>query len=230
MPDPIIDDYTAEFAKEHHPPEWDGPPTRIIVHRDNTPNRNATLQGLVRYQTDSGSGSYHYLVRDFKIGRLVDDNRQAWHAKASAVASAKAYPVRDPYGKQRGDVRALGVCLVEQASRREADLAESYPEFDGRLRIGWSAATLETGLTLIKWLQGRYDIPTSRVFGHSEFDPQGRSFDPDKICTPARLRAMLEGQDGESVIEPVRQQLRASEAKLAEAVAEIREALRRLEE
>lgn len=226
---PIIEDRTAEFYAEHEPPQWDGPPTRIIVHRDNTPSRNATITGMIRYQIDSGTGSYHYIVKEGTVAQEVADDRQGWHTKRADIARAKGYPTTDPYGKPRGDVRALGVCLIEQSARSADALAASYDAIAGRIHVGWSPGTLSTGIDLIRYLMGKYDIPVSRIFGHSELDPDDRSYDPDKILPMARLREMLEGEREDAEPQQIRRELRAAESKMAEGFAEIRNLLRRLE-
>jgi N-acetylmuramoyl-L-alanine amidase len=93
--------------------------------------------------------SAHYLVaRDGKIYQLVDERARAWHAGASR------------WGWQRDmNSASLGIEL-------DNDGTEDYPEVQ-----------VESLLTLLADIAGRYPIPAANYLGHGDVAP-GRKFDP----------------------------------------------------
>jgi N-acetylmuramoyl-L-alanine amidase len=116
----------------------------------------------------TGTVSSHYLVRDDPptVYRLVDENRRAWHAGASAWK-----------GHTQLNASSIGIEIVNRGPRGPPGALEWEPYPD---------AQMEVVVALVRDIMRRHEIRPDRVVGHSDIAPQ-RKVDPGPAFPWKRL-------------------------------------------
>ena len=116
----------------------------------------------------TGTVSSHYLVRDDPptVYRLVDENRRAWHAGASAWK-----------GHTQLNASSIGVEIVNRGPRGPPGAREWDPYPD---------AQMDVVVALVRDIMRRHGIRPDRVVGHSDIAPQ-RKVDPGPAFPWRRL-------------------------------------------
>ena len=114
-----------------------------------------SLRVLTQQQVSS-----HYLIDDgegFKIYRLVDEDRRAYHAGLSSWKD-----------NTRLNASSIGIEIVNLGWRESAD---------GRVWLPYPQGQIDRLISLVKEIVKRHDISPDRVLGHSDIAPQ-RKQDP----------------------------------------------------
>ena len=141
------------------------PPDMVVVHYTGMLTGEAAL---ARLREPAAKVSAHYLIEeDGRIFALVPEARRAWHA---GVAFWKGE--RDVNGV------SIGVELVNPGHEW------GYRPFP--------PAQIEALIALLDGVRGRWDIPDSRILGHSDVAP-GRKIDPGELFDWSALAAAGHG-------------------------------------
>ncbi len=114
-----------------------------------------SLKVLTQQQVSS-----HYLIddgEDFKVYRLVDEDRRAYHAGLSSWKD-----------NTRLNASSIGIEIVNLAWRDSAD---------GPVWLPYPQGQIDRLISLVKDIVKRHDISPDRVLGHSDIAPQ-RKQDP----------------------------------------------------
>ncbi len=129
------------------------PVDSIIIHYTDMPTTEEALHWLCHPHSQV---SAHYLIDEKgKIYHIVPEEKRAWHAGQSYWQGCK-------------DMNSCSVG-IELANPGHSHGYQPFPE-----------AQIDSLLTLCKTLQVRWDIPSSRVLGHSDIAPQ-RKQDPGHL-------------------------------------------------
>jgi len=169
-------------------PNWDErgrAPDLVVLHytgmasgeaalaklRDPDPRAGAYVQALppscagLAPDAELGRASAHYLVEDDgRVFRLVAEDKRAWHAGASFWA-----------GEADVNARSIGIEIVNGGHEL------GLPDFPD--------AQIDAVIALLADILGRWNIPPSRVVGHSDVAPE-RKADPGERFPWARLAAV----------------------------------------
>jgi len=130
----------------------------VVLHYTTTDDRHS-LRLL-----STGKVSAHYLVTDEPSGRvyrLVDENRAAWHAGASAW-----------YAQTSLNFTSIGIEIVNTGFTEGPD--------GNRIWHPYSATQVQALTALLKDLVARHRIAPENVVGHSDIAPQ-RKLDPGPL-------------------------------------------------
>ena len=114
-----------------------------------------SLKVLTQQQVSS-----HYLLddgEDFKVYRLVDEDRRAYHAGLSSWKD-----------NSRLNASSIGIEIVNLAWRDSGE---------GRVWLPYPQGQIDRLISLVKDIVKRHDISPDRVLGHSDIAPQ-RKLDP----------------------------------------------------
>jgi N-acetylmuramoyl-L-alanine amidase len=134
-----------------------------------------------------GQVSAHYLVSDEsppKIYQLVDENRRAWHAGASAWR-----------GSRNLNASSIGIEIVHPGFRLDAQGRREYLRFP--------KAQIDALLPLVKDIVKRHEIRPERIVGHGEIAPR-RKEDPGPAFPWKRLadEGLIPWPDADRLIAP----------------------------
>lgn len=142
-----------------------GPPDMIILHYTGMISGEAALERLCDH---AAKVSAHYLIEeDGRIFTLVAEERRAWHAGVS-------------FWKGERDINAVSIGI---------ELVNPGHEFGYR---PFPQAQMASLIVLIGEIRGRWDIPDSRILGHSDVAPD-RKEDPGELFDWAALAAAGHG-------------------------------------
>jgi N-acetylmuramoyl-L-alanine amidase len=135
-----------------------------------------------------GRVSAHYLVSDEsppKIYNLVDENRRAWHAGASAWR-----------GSRNLNASSIGIEIVHPGFRLNAQGVREYLPFP--------KAQIDTLMPLVKDIVARHQIRPERIVGHGEIAPR-RKEDPGPTFPWKRLadEGLIPWPDADRLIAPL---------------------------
>ena len=122
---------------------------------------------LAKMTSEEGGVSAHYMIReDGGVVQLVEEDRRAWHAGVSRWQ-----------GDEDLNSRSIGIEIVNGGHdwRLEDGRLPPYPE-----------AQVEAVIALSKAIIARWDIPQTRIVGHSDIAP-ARKQDPGEHFPWARL-------------------------------------------
>jgi N-acetylmuramoyl-L-alanine amidase len=117
-------------------------------------------------QLSQAQVSAHYLISDDtppRIYRLVDENRQAWHAGESRW-----------YGQPSINATSIGIEIVNRGYINDAEMPAQ------RLFFPYSPAQIESLTLLLNDIVLRHDIAAKNIVGHSDISPQ-RKADPGPL-------------------------------------------------
>ncbi len=129
------------------------PPDMIVLHYTGMESGEAAL---ARLRDPEAKVSAHYLVEeDGRIFSLVPDERRAWHAGVSFWK-----------GQENLNGVSIGVEIVNPGH-----------EFGYR---PFPDAQIEAVITLLGDIRSRWQVPDSRILGHSDIAP-GRKTDPGEL-------------------------------------------------
>lgn len=139
----------SQRPSPNHSPR-SAPITAIVLHADAASNTAGTLDWIRRAESKV---SYHVVVdRVGDIYAVVNPDRQAWHAGASALD-----------GELHCNRFSVGVCLANRN-----DGVEPYP-------LAQRSAAADVCALLV----AHYRIPLSRIVTHAQVaTPKGRKTDP----------------------------------------------------
>ena len=130
--------------------ERPAPPDMVVLHYTGMPTAKAALD---RMTDPAAEVSAHYCVdEDGTVYRLVPEERRAWHAGVSFWK-----------GDTRINSASIGIEIVNPGH-----------EFGYR---DFPAAQIDAVIGLLDGIRGRWDIPDSRILGHSDIAP-ARKEDP----------------------------------------------------
>lgn len=119
-------------------------------------------EAIARLRDPEAKVSAHYVVEeDGRVLRLVDEARRAWHAGVS-------------FWKGERDINAVSIG-VEIVNPGHEWGYRAFPD-----------AQVEAVIGLLDAVRGRWDIPNSRILGHSDVAP-GRKQDPGELFPWRRL-------------------------------------------
>lgn len=158
-----------------------GPPLGLIIHR--TGNANGLGQATVNFFYNHASAVSHDVIERDNVYVCVDPTRVAWHVNGP-IEREKARELGLPltssaFGNgrwQRADMNVIGIETCEEWVKGEPS---DWITKDGRL--GWHKETYDTLIHRAADHIKKYNIPRSRVYPHSLFDPVDRPADPDGI-------------------------------------------------
>lgn len=127
-----------------------------------------TGQGaLDRMQDEAASVSAHYMIwEDGNIAQLVGEDKRAWHAGVSSWQ-----------GDEDLNSRSIGIEIVNGG--------HDWPQADGSLPP-FPEAQIAALIELCQGILKRFDIPPSRIVGHSDIAP-ARKADPGEHFPWQRL-------------------------------------------
>lgn len=140
------------------------PVDMLVLHYTGMQTGEAALERLC---DPEASVSSHYLVHeDGQVFALVDEDKRAWHAGVSRWQ-----------GDEDINSRSIGIEIVNGG--------HDWPLEDGRLPP-YPAEQVEAVIDLCRAIIQRWDIPQTRIVGHSDIAPV-RKRDPGEHFPWARL-------------------------------------------
>lgn len=140
--------------------ERTGPPDMVVLHYTGMETGAAALERL-RDPTPPRVSSHYLVEEDGRIFRLVPEERRAWHAGVSFWK-----------GQAGLNAASIGIEIVN-------------PGHD----IGYRAfpdAQIDAVIALLTDIRERWDIPDTRIIGHSDVAPD-RKVDPGELFPWKRL-------------------------------------------
>lgn len=142
-----------------------GPPDMVVLHYTGMPTGP---EALARLCDPEAKVSAHYMIEeDGRLFTLVAEERRAWHAGVS-------------FWKGERDINAVSIGI---------ELVNPGHEFGYR---AFPDAQIAALVGLLDDIRGRWDIPDSRIIGHSDVAPS-RKQDPGELFPWQALAAAGHG-------------------------------------
>lgn len=128
-------------------------PDILLLHYTDMVNLDAVLERLS--DPDAAVGAHYLIAEDGRVFRLVDEEMRAWHAGVA-------------FWKGERDINSCSIG-IELMNPGHSHGYRAFPKPQIK-------ALIELGSEIC----GRWNIPASRVLGHSDVAP-GRKFDPGHL-------------------------------------------------